>query len=205
MKSADLSLSVKCTLCETLRRLRPLSTPRALPPLNQTPDPRPPEPARAQPDAVPAIERRPHVEVERHVPRARARAGLASVEVDDVARARPAAVDDPVVPVERRCVPTDSGAESVQGRTQSKRQRKLADPQNTLHRALTDLSPGRPLKLTSRTPPQRSPPAPSSQPRMCAHARSLTALWIGTTTGMSPARGARCLRASARKNCACEG
>jgi hypothetical protein len=58
-------------------------------------------------------------------------------------------------------------------------------------------SPGLPLKLTRRTPPQRSPPRPASQSWMCDHARSFTALWIGTTTFMSGARGSWFLRAIA--------
>jgi hypothetical protein len=58
-------------------------------------------------------------------------------------------------------------------------------------------SPGLPLKLTRRIPPQRSPPRPASHSRMCDHARSFTALWMGTTTFMSGARGSCFLRAIA--------
>jgi hypothetical protein len=58
-------------------------------------------------------------------------------------------------------------------------------------------SPGLPLKLTRRMPPQRSPPCPTSHSLMCDHARSFTALWMGTTTFMSGARGSWFLRAIA--------
>ena len=58
-------------------------------------------------------------------------------------------------------------------------------------------SPGLPLKLTRRIPPQRSPPRPASHSLMCDHARSFTALWMGTTTFMSGARGPWFLRAIA--------
>ena len=58
-------------------------------------------------------------------------------------------------------------------------------------------SAGLPLKLTRRMPPQDSPPRPASQSRMCDHARSFTALWMGTTTFMSGALGSWFLRAIA--------
>jgi len=58
-------------------------------------------------------------------------------------------------------------------------------------------SPGLPLKLTRRIPPQRSPPRPASHPLICDHARSFTALWMGTTTFISGARGSWFLRAIA--------
>jgi hypothetical protein len=63
-----------------------------------------PEVLRAHADALPAVERRADVEVERGHARERA---AARVEVDHIAHARAAAVDDPVVPVERRRVPVD--------------------------------------------------------------------------------------------------
>lgn len=67
------------------------------------------------------------------------------------------------------------------------------------------MSPGRPLKLTSFTPPHFPPPHPFSQASTSPQVRSFTALWIGTMTAMSASCGLCCLRAIAAKNCACEG
>lgn len=79
------------------------------------------------------------------------------------------------------------------------------NPRSMFSRALGLLSFGRPLKLTSFIPPQTSPPRPASQFKISRHARSLTALCIGTIVFMSAARGLWFLRAIAAKNCSSEG
>ncbi|KAH3680025.1 hypothetical protein WICPIJ_008438 [Wickerhamomyces pijperi] len=58
-----------------------------------------------------------------------------------------------------------------------------------------------PLKEDNFTPPQDSPPCPSSHLRIWNHALSFTALCIGTTVCMSSADGFQFLRFMASKNC----
>ena len=76
----------------------------------------------------------------------------------------------------------------------------LTHPNSVFTQAFGVLSFGLPLKLTNLTPPQLSPPRPLSHFSTSPHARSFTALWIGTMTRMSFACGSWFLRAIAAKN-----
>ena len=86
---------------------------------------------------------------------------------------------------------------SIQHTSGSEREERETHPRRVRIFAFGLGTPGLPLKLTRWMPPQRSPPRPASHSLMCDHARSFTALWMGTTTFMSGALGSWFLRAIA--------
>lgn len=128
------------------------------------------------------------------------RVPLAAVKVNHIVDVLPAAVHRPVMAIEGALIAALSSAKTLsQGRGNS------THPSNTITLALGVIFLLSPANLTSLGPPHRSPPRPASHFLISVHARSLTALWIGTMCAMSAACGSQDLRRMAAKNICSEG
>lgn len=96
---------------------------------------------------------------------------MACVEIYHISNARTTTINSPVMPIKRCSIAMDGSSHNP-----GLREGHSAYPSSIFKRALGLLSLGLPLKLTSCTPPQASPPRPDSHFIISAQARSLTAL-----------------------------